>query len=339
MRKMGASIVIAALAAAMSFPPPAAAFGLRLGPFHIGLPFFWHRYPRPLYMRVNPNDVAHPESMRGTASMQGTALLYPSLALPAISQNIFWPTYSTAWPFSYEDIFSTAFAGEAPNQDQQSCQQSGGANGIVGRIRTEIAPTADQTQLLQKLIGALTAASGYLANSCPAEIPARPVARLQLMESQLEQLAMAVDMIRQPLQDFTESLNDKQQMRFAAITAVPVGADRKSSRKSKISGCGGTLADIDWSLNQIDHTIQPTDAQRDALADVKEALTNAVKDLEIHCPTSTPSTALARLEAIEAHLDATWRAVLSIQVALADFETHLRDDQRDRLDAMSMAAL
>ena len=52
---------------------------------------------------------------------------------------------------------------------------------------------------------------------------------------------------------------------------------------------------------------------------------------------SVPRSAVARLEAIEARLDATWRAILAIQVALATFETKLNDEQKQRFDAMSFA--
>ncbi len=51
-----------------------------------------------------------------------------------------------------------------------------------------------------------------------------------------------------------------------------------------------------------------------------------------------PRTALGRLETIEARLDATWRSELSIQVALANFETKLSDEQKDRFDQMNFAA-
>jgi hypothetical protein len=51
-----------------------------------------------------------------------------------------------------------------------------------------------------------------------------------------------------------------------------------------------------------------------------------------------PSTALGRLEAIETRLDASWQAVLTIRVALANFQTQLSDQQRDRFDAIEMAA-
>ncbi len=51
-----------------------------------------------------------------------------------------------------------------------------------------------------------------------------------------------------------------------------------------------------------------------------------------------PRTAVGRLETIEARLDATWRSELSIQVALANFETKLSDAQKDRFDQMNFAA-
>src|SRR5208282_2914030 len=99
MRKIGACLAIAALCLAMLAPAPAAAFGLRIGPFHIGVPFFFPRFPfrHRLYMRANPNELATPESTQGVTS----ALLYPNLALPAIFQNVLFPAAAPSWPFSY----------------------------------------------------------------------------------------------------------------------------------------------------------------------------------------------------------------------------------------------
>jgi hypothetical protein len=53
---------------------------------------------------------------------------------------------------------------------------------------------------------------------------------------------------------------------------------------------------------------------------------------------SLPGDPLARLGATEARLDATWRALVSIQTALADFETKLSAEQRVRFDATDFAA-
>jgi hypothetical protein len=332
MRKIGAYLAIAALTAVIFAPPPAAAFGLRIGPFHIGIPFYFHR--RHLYMHANPGDLARPETGQGANS----ALLYPSTALAAIFQNIFWPANSSAWQFGYQDIFTTAFAKAPADQNPRLCQPAADGNTIVGRLSAELNPNPEQMQLLQKLGGALSAASGYLAKSCANEIPAQPVARLKVMGSQVEELAMAIDIARQPLQDFEQFLNDEQRARFAVMIAAPTTAERSDQSGNVTLGCGASPTAVDWSVDQIKQSVQPTDAQRDALTGLNQAFGKAASDLEAHCPTTIPPTALSRLETIQARLDATWRAELAIQVALADFETKLSDEQKDRFDATDFAA-
>ncbi len=336
MRRVGACLAIAAFAAALSHSPPAAAFGLRIGPFHIGLPFhFPHfRFHHRLYMRANRHDLAHSESAPGVTS----ALLYPNLALPAIFQNVFFPDYALAWPFGYERIFSTAFANVPASEDQRLCRPSLDADAIVARIRSEVAPTADQLPLLQKLGGTLAASGGFLAKSCPTEIPAQPIARLQLMESQIEELTMAIDIVRQPLQEFEQSLTADQKAKLAPAAAAPPAADQQNQSAAIAPSCGGSPAAIDLTIDQIDRSVQPTETQRPALDAVKQSFGKAVDDLEAHCPTTVLPTAVGRLDAIEARLDATWRSVLSIQVALANFEAKLDDAQRGRFDQLNFAA-
>ncbi len=348
MRKIGAFFGIVALAFVVFISSPAAAFGFHLGPFHFGLPYFGHHHSRHrLYMRATPNearvrgDTARSDSGSARSSHGVTsALLYPSIALPSIVENIFFPSYSSPWPFGYQAIFTTAFA-QAPRQDANLCQPSFDPNAIVSRVNSEVTPTAEQSQLLQRLGGALGAASGYLAKSCPAEIPAQPVARLQLMESQLEELAIALDIVRQPLQDFEQLLNPDQQARFAAVTSSQTSSRTSAAtppQSDNIGSCGGVPNAIDWSVSEINQSVQPTATQRDDLHDVKQAFQKAAGDLEAHCPTKIPDTALRRLDTIQARLDSTWRATLSIQVALANFETKLSNAQKVRFDAMNFAA-
>jgi hypothetical protein len=339
MRKAGVFIAaVTACAAVVCSAPPAAAFGLRIGPFHIGLPFYFRRSHHPLYMHADRQDVAHSESTPSVTS----ALLYPNLALPAIFQNVLFPDYTSPWPFDYPRIFSTAFAGMPASEDRRLCQPSVDANAIVARIRREVTPTAKQEEPLQKLGGALGAAAGFLANACPTAIPARPVARLQLMESQIEELTMAISIVRQPLQDFEQTLNDDQKAKFAAVATSPPApsppADRQDQSTAIAPSCAGSPTAIDSTIDQIERSVQPTEAQRPALTSVKQAFAKADDDLQAHCPTTVPPTAVGRLDAIEARLDATWRSVLSTQVALANFETKLDDAQRDRFEQMNFAA-
>src|SRR5262249_21950990 len=64
MRKIGAIFGITALAPVVFSSPPAAAFGLHLGPLHFGLPFVGHHYHRHrLYMRANPKEARRPNDI------------------------------------------------------------------------------------------------------------------------------------------------------------------------------------------------------------------------------------------------------------------------------------
>ena len=351
MRKTAALFAFFLSAALVSGAPHAAAFGLQIGPFHIGLPFGWHHRHHPLYMHANRGDVVRAETGRPDtreAAPQGVvspALVYPSLALPVIFQNVFWPNASQ-WPFGYQNIFTTAFAKISADRDGRQCQQPFDANAVVGRISSDISPTSDQMPLLQKLGGALGMASGYLAKACPQEIPAQPVARLQMMQSQIQALAMAVDIVRPPLQEFEQSLTPEQKSRFDGAPAAPmdsVPAGQTSVQEQNQAGalvrpCDDSTNAINWSIEQINKSVQPTDAQRDDVAGVKQAFASAAADLDTHCPASAPATALGRLETVEARLDATWRTILSMQVTLANFENKLSDAQKNRFDTMNVAA-
>lgn len=339
MKKVGAYLAIAALALIPFAFAPTAAFGLRIGPFHLGMPFFGHRHHHPSYMHGNnTNDVARHENQPGPQQRPVSfALLYPARALAPIFQNVFWPAFSSPWPFGYDMIFTTAFAAAPADRNNDDCRQSVDANAIVERLRAEIGPNAEQMERLLRLGGAINAAADHLAKSCPTDIPQQPTARLQLMDSQIEVLTFAVDIIHQPLQEFEQSLSDEQRAKFSGEAAVKNARSARSD-KTSLRSCGAYSTAIDWSIDQIDKSVQPTEQQRPALTDVQQAFSKAANDLEAHCPSSLPRSAVARLEAIESRLDATWRAILSIQVALQDFESKLNDEQKSRLQTMTFAA-
>ncbi len=343
MKKVGACIAIAALLAVVSSPSPSAAFGLNLGPLHLGLPlpgrFFGlrqgsrHREVRPEAARLG---ALHDEASLDTTGPD-SALLYPIVAAPGLFDDVFWPS-SSPWPFGYDAIFQTAFAKAQPDQAAHLCQQSDRTSTIVERIRNEVRPTGPQLQQLQKLGGAFGAAGAYLARTCPDKLASQPVARLQLMEWQIEKLSMALDIIRQPLQDFEQSLNDSQRARFARLRDAPAGSSREETSANLATSCAVGPSAIDWPAEQISASVDPTDAQRGMLTNMQQTFASAASQLDTYCPTTVAADPLARLEMTEARLDATWRAVLSIQVALAGFEKGLSDQQRDRLDAVAPVA-
>ena len=337
MRKIGACLAFAALAATTLSSTPSAAFGLNLGPIHLGLPFFGfrHRHHAPRHR------LALHRPPRGAASPTGQiwALLPPSPRrvpsrsrcipprhIPGLLDAIFWPAETPQWPFSYDSLFRSAFAKTAQDNAGPGCQQPDRTTALVGRIGAEVRPTAAQQLLLQRLGQSLGMASGYMAKACAQALPPQPVARLTLIQSQLQLLTMAIDVVRPPLAQFEQSLDADQKKQFAAINP----ADSNPA-------CGAAPIPTQWSVDEIDHSVQPDDAQRQALAGLKLTFASIANDLHAHCPTPLPATPLARLEALEARLDASWRAALAMQVALDQFESQLNNQQRTRLEAMNLA--
>ena len=343
MRKISAILAIAALAAIAISPSPSMAFGLRVGPFYLGIPHFGYRH-RHQALRDDaslktaapaPGAVASQPAASQSAAPQGvmSPLLYPVLALPAAYDEIFSPPSASPWPFSYDAILQTAFAKTAP--DPGACPQPNRQSAVVERIRAEIRPTGNQMPQMQKLGGALGFAADYLAKACPSGIPQDPAARLQLMEWQVEKLAEALDFVRPPLQELEQSLNATQRARFGLATA----ATRADRANAIAPACAAAPPKVDASIEQISLAVQPTDDQRDAMNGLKQAFRNAAGELDANCPLSLAGDPLARLEAIEARLDATWRALVSIQTVLADFQTKLSAEQRVRFDATDFAAV
>ena len=227
---------------------------------------------------------------------------------------------------AYDAIVRTAFDKSRPEREALACQRPDPATGIVQRIAAEVRPNAEQKPLLEKLGAALAMASGALARACPPQLPPQPVARLQVIQSQLQALTLAIDLVRPPLEQFTRSLS---------VRAIGALRRRQPSDRYERLPSG---ADTDRLVDrEIDRSIQPADDLRGALTDLRQAFTSAAQDIDAHCPAALPATPLDRLEAIEARLDASWRATLAMQVALKTFEASLNDQQRGRFDAMNMA--
>jgi hypothetical protein len=149
------------------------------------------------------------------------------------------------------------------------------------------------------------------------------------MQTQIQILSMALDLIRPPLQQFEDSLDANQRAPFVAL---------RSPETPNAASCRTAPAAIESPIAQIDQGVQAEPAQRDALAELKQAFVSAASDLDAHCPKSAPALPLARLEALGARLDSSWRALLAMQVALGGFETQLSDAQRSRLDTITVTA-
>ena len=333
MAMIGVRIAALGLALAVLCPTPqASAFGIRLGPLLLfggrAHHHLHHRHVvrRPTEALRRPTEGLHPKAgpSDDVAQNRAPSILYPILAWPSFADDIFWPTDHSSWPFSYQSIFDQAFAEYPAKRVADPCPRQLGKGDATLRIGRAIAPTAAQEPLLQNLGTALAQANGYLIKSCPTEIPPLPVERLQLMDSQIDAMTMALEIVRVPLQSFEQSLNDTQRALLSARMAT--------------EPCAKNPEPANWPMPILKQALQPTSAQEAALNDLERAFNRAANELNADCYDDVPRMPSARLQVIEGRLDSTWVAVQTIQVAVAQFQKQLSDQQRARFNALQLAA-
>jgi LTXXQ motif family protein len=196
MRKIGAIFGIAALAAVVLFPIPAAAFGFHLGRFYFHLPLVGHHHHHhPTRAsrneaRTRPNDVSR-SGGDSTAAHGRDATEQPDRAARAETNTA-----------ALESCI-----GLTPSL----------TNLPIDQIRQTVHPTADQDAGLDNLSAASAQASEIIKSSCPASVPLTPIGRMDAAEQRLDATVKAIQMVLSPLERFYEALSDEQRERFNAM--------------------------------------------------------------------------------------------------------------------------
>jgi hypothetical protein len=113
----------------------------------------------------------------------------------------------------------------------------------------------------------------------------------------------------------------------AQASAVANGAGTTTECAAQQGGeSAGSVAE------RIEQTIQPTDAQRAKLADLRTALQRGFEYFDHACPAERPQTPTARLDAMEDRVWAGRQAVLVVRAPLETFYASLSDEQKARLN-------
>src|SRR6516225_2253802 len=181
MRSIAAIFGVTALAIVVFSSPPAAAFGIHLGPFYFHVPLVGHHYYRHrLHMRANPNDArTRPNDIsRGgnTAARGRYAARTEQSDRQALTET------NTA---ALEGC-----TGLAP----------GVTNLPIDQIRKTVHPTTDQEAVLDDLSAASSQASDVIKSSCPSSVPLTPIGRLDAAEQRLDATIKAIQVVRSPLE-------------------------------------------------------------------------------------------------------------------------------------------
>jgi len=119
-------------------------------------------------------------------------------------------------------------------------------------------------------------------------------------------------------------------------TAVRRVARTSSSEQRVAEVCSSNASDLtDWPIDRISEILQPTDAQRPALDELRLANAKAIDILKAGCPTDLPSTPTGRLAAMESRLQVMLQAVQTVRPPLDRFYQSLTDEQKARFNAAS----
>jgi len=206
----------------------------------------------------------------------------------------------------------------------------------IDQIARAVHPTGDQIAALDELKTASAKAADVLKASCPTEVPLTPVARLDALEKRLDSMLQAVQIVRDPLRAFYNSLSDEQKQQFEKAG----GSTAKESTANELSNlCSEESANFTQLPTQaIEQSLKLNTQQTPTLDQLSTASSKAAIELEKSCPTQTPQNPADRLDAITKRLNAMIQAVNTIRPALNNFYASLNDDQKARFNVMQQPA-
>jgi hypothetical protein len=267
-----------------------------------------------------------------------------------IVASLYWPygadDYAHYGPYySFGDIYTGSrqapvTTSESSTDVAESC--GGVAPGLtelpMDRIEKTLQPSPEQRPSFDDLKAASVKAAEIMKTSCPTEIPLTPISRLDAVEKRVDTMIQAVQILRAPLDTFYDSLTDAQKRHLDSL-AESQGRNRADSNSNLAEMCSESARQFTaLPSEQIQQTVQPNEQQRGALEALKSASTKAADILNGTCPSQTPSTPGARLDAMAKRLDATVQAVKTMRPALKDFYASLGDEQKARFNTMNQQA-
>jgi LTXXQ motif family protein len=276
---------------------------------------------------------------------------------------IFWPGPYYAYGPAYYDVYGGyAYGGRArtrvarhggpettgstPNRTDLAQTCGGLAPGVtdlpIDRIEATIRLTDEQFKALDALKTASSQASDVLRSSCSSEVPQTPLGRLDAAQKRIDGMMQALAIVRTPLDNFNNSLNDDQRQRFAALGAAPAGRTNRrgfGSDNDLAALCSRRAEGFtQLPAQRVEQVVRPTQQQLDAFDRLKTASTEAANQLQASCPTQMPQTPLDRFDAVAKRLTAMAVAMKTVRPALASFYDSLDDEQKARFNTLGPPA-
>jgi hypothetical protein len=163
-----------------------------------------------------------------------------------------------------------------------------------------------------------------------------PLGRLDTAQKRLDGMVQAVGIVRTPLDNFYNSLNEEQRQRFATM-----GPEARTKRRGSASGndlaalCSRRAESFtQLPVERVEKIVKPTEQQRDAFARLKVVSMEAANRMQASCPAETPQTPIGRFDALAKRLTTMAEAIKIVRPELASFYASLTDEQKARFNAL-----
>lgn len=239
-----------------------------------------------------------------------------------------------------EQTVGAAPAGAAASSAQPVCPEdrASHAEAITDWLRDMLALPADQ-RVLTQLRAALTRADDEITAGCPRDVPATLPDRLRAMQDRLWAVRVVATGLRTSVQDFQNGLTSEQKAKLDA----PQSAARESqSRRRAQADMAGKLCYAQaqrapqWPSEQIARAVRPNKEQQESLAALSETSTKMSMMMMGACPQKPAATPHDRLNVALDWLDNMLFATANVAVAVDDFYGRLSDEQKSKLDTLSL---
>lgn len=201
-------------------------------------------------------------------------------------------------------------------------------------IAQSITPDDSQRGKLEHLRGDAGKQGEVLRAACPSDIPADPLAQLDVSKSTAEAVLATVNTVAPLVEEFYATLSDEQKARLVALSqhANDVNRvarpgrprDRRFLRLPEAPAKSGLCqqwerAVLDLPRQRIGREIHLSDAQREMLSGVTESTNRAADDLVKSCPTDVSFTPVGHLQTLRKQLEAVGQAIETIRQAFGRF--------------------
>jgi hypothetical protein len=213
-----------------------------------------------------------------------------------------------------------------------------------------IAPDESQRSVFEQLRSSAGKEAETLRATCPRNIPADPVARIDISKNAVDALLAALNAVDPALESFYAALGDEQKARLVALNVRDSKEDARRSRRSDRrahrpegsavqSGFAAMCeqwgrALLDLPGRRIERDLRLSDTQRIAFHELMDSSNQAADALAKSCPAADRSlTPVGRLQTMRKRLESIGQAIQTIQPALGHFYETLNDDQKLRFAA------